>query len=332
LPADEAERLAALRSTKLLDSPPVERFDRFTRIARRLFGVPIALVSLVDAERQWFKSRQGLDVSETPRDISFCGHAILGGDVLVVPDATRDPRFRDNPLVTGDPNVRFYAGYPLRGPDGYRVGTLCVIDRSPRELSTDEIELLRDLGAMIEAEIGALALATTDPLTGISNRLGFEAIAGKCLARCRRDGSNATLMSFDLDGFKRINDLLGHAAGDASLQRFAAALLAVSREADVVARLGGDEFCLLLLDSDTDGAARVESRLRSWLAEIATDAKTPRIEFSAGAVAFDPSLHASLADLAHDADQLMYQHKARRRDRPGEASVPGDVPATARSA
>src|SRR5438270_10055720 len=114
LPADEPERLAALQALHVLDTPPEERFDRITRVARRLFGVPIALISLVDARRQWSKSRQGLDLPEAAREVSFCGHAILGDEVFVVPDARQDPRFAANPLVTSEPHVRFYAGQPLR--------------------------------------------------------------------------------------------------------------------------------------------------------------------------------------------------------------------------
>ena len=117
-PRDEKTRLSTLRSLHILDSAPEERFDRLTRMARRMFDVPISLVSLVDAERQWFKSKQGLEVEEGPRETSFCGHAILGDTTLIVPDALEDERFFDNPLVTGEPNIRFYAGVPLRAIDG----------------------------------------------------------------------------------------------------------------------------------------------------------------------------------------------------------------------
>ncbi|MGM0578366.1 MAG: PAS domain S-box protein [Myxococcota bacterium] len=153
IPADEAARLEALRELCVLDTPPEERFDRITRMAQRLFSVPIALVSLVDAERQWFKSRQGLDATETSREVSFCGHAILDDETFVVEDAAADPRFADNPLVTDEPRIRFYASRPLHAPGGQRVGTLCVIDRKPRDLSPEEWELLRDLAAMAEREL-----------------------------------------------------------------------------------------------------------------------------------------------------------------------------------
>lgn len=130
-PADEPARLDALRALNILDTSPEERFDRLTRLAKRLFDVPIALVSLVDVDRQWFKSCVGLDASETPRDISFCGHAIVGDEILMIRDTLVDERFHDNPLVTGAPHIRFYAGCPLRVPNGSKIGTLCLIDADP---------------------------------------------------------------------------------------------------------------------------------------------------------------------------------------------------------
>ncbi|MGB5339994.1 MAG: GAF domain-containing protein, partial [Gammaproteobacteria bacterium] len=151
-PADEVSRIDTLRALNILDTSPEERFDRLTRLAKRLFGVPIALVSLVDEDRQWFKSCQGLTASETPRDISFCGHAILGDDIFLVSNAALDERFHYNPLVTNEPHIRFYAGCPLTVPNGSKLGTLCIIDREPREFSEDDMELLRDLTRMAEQE------------------------------------------------------------------------------------------------------------------------------------------------------------------------------------
>lgn len=145
-PANERQRLDALQSFEILDTQAEEAFDRFTRIAAKMIGVPIALVSLVDEARQWFKSRHGIDATETPRDWAFCAYAIQNDDVLVVDDATQDPRFVDNPLVTGFPDIRFYAGAPLRTRDNLNIGTLCVIDQQPRQgLTSDQRELLADL-------------------------------------------------------------------------------------------------------------------------------------------------------------------------------------------
>ena len=156
LPPDEALRLAALQKLRLLDTPGEERFDRITRLAQRIFGVPVTTISLIDAHRQWYKSSPGLEEHisrQTPREHSFCGHTILGDEAFVVPDASQDERFADSPLVVGEPNIQFYAGQPLAGPDGFKVGALCLIDRHPREMSPEDLQTLRDLGAMVEREL-----------------------------------------------------------------------------------------------------------------------------------------------------------------------------------
>lgn len=153
IPHDEQQRLQALNDLQLLDTPAEERFDRLTRLARQMFAVPIALISLVDEQRQWFKSSQGLDACETGRDISFCGHAILGREIFEVNDASKDVRFSDNPLVSGGPHIRFYAGAPLITGDGYALGTLCIIDSQPRQLNADERRALRDLADIVVSEM-----------------------------------------------------------------------------------------------------------------------------------------------------------------------------------
>ncbi len=149
----ETERLEALRQYKILDTPAEQSYDDIIRLAAFICDVPIALISLVDAERQWFKSKVGLDVNETHRDISFCTHAILEPSMMIVNDALRDERFANNPLVTGDPNIRFYAGVPLVSPEGYGIGTLCAIDRQPRELSESQKKTMESLARQVVMQL-----------------------------------------------------------------------------------------------------------------------------------------------------------------------------------
>lgn len=153
IPPDDESRVAVLRGLELLDTPPEQRFNRITRTAARLFGVPISTVTLVDEKRQWFKSRYGLFVPETPRNVSFCGHAIVGDEIFVVEDAQSDPRFADNPLVTGAPFIRFYAGRPIKTPGGVKLGTLCLMGREPRKFGDADLLTLEDLAGWAEREI-----------------------------------------------------------------------------------------------------------------------------------------------------------------------------------
>lgn len=313
IPVDEASRLDTLRSLNILDTLAEERFDRLTRLARRAFGVPIALVSLVDANRQWFKSCQGLSVSETPRHVSFCGHAILSDEILVVSDALLDERFRDNPLVVDDPKIRFYAGCPLAAPNGSRLGTLCLIDREPRTLDSGDLEVLRDLAGMAEREVAAVQLATMDELTLLSNRRGVMTLGQHALNLCARLGRPAAMLYFDLDGFKQINDHFGHAEGDRALASFAALLMRTFRDSDVVGRLGGDEFVVLTTDCTVSDSKVAHQRLQ--LAVDAYNRSSQRgyvVRFSVGEVAYDPGRHRSIDALLVDADALMYQRKRRK--------------------
>ena len=320
IPHNEYQRLETLRSLDILDTPAEARFDRLTRMARRIFDVPIALVSLVDSERQWFKSCMGLPVLETTRDISFCGHTILGDDIFLIHDTAQDERFADNPLVTGEPYIRFYAGAPLRAQDGSKLGTLCIIDQKPRYLTVDDVETLRDLAEMVEGELAALQLATTDELTGIPNRRGLLMLAQNSISICRRNRIPASLVYCDLNGFKAINDTLGHAEGDKALKAFASCLSSSFRDTDLVARLGGDEFVVLLTNASATEAALVLEGFRTQLEIHNRKAqKGYNLCFSGGVVEFDPDEHWSIEGWLEQADSKMYLAKNEERVQVSEA-------------
>ncbi len=203
LPPDESARLSTLHALAILDTPPEARFDRITRFATRLFDVPIALITLVDAERQWFKSCQGLAVSETPRGISFCGHTILGDHAVVVPDARLDERFADNPLVTGAPHIRFYAGFPISAPNGSRIGTLCIADYRPRQLDQTQLDTLYELAVWAQHELYSAELARAFTLSQ-QNSLLLAEIADRTRAE-QALREMATALEHAVEGIARLD-------------------------------------------------------------------------------------------------------------------------------
>lgn len=249
----EASRLAATRQLGLLDTAPEERFDVFTRLASTILDAPISTLSLIDADRVWFKSTQGLapGVTEVPRGIAACAHVITTPDeVMVVPDAQKDARLKDSPLVTGPLGARFYAGAPLIGPGGETVGSLCVIDTKPRD-EVDErlVAALRELATGVSAALRVQELATIafkDALTGLGNRRMFDDGIASAIADAREDGSSVGLLLIDLDRFKAVNDVIGHHGGDAVLKTVAQRISGALGPGDIAARLGGDEFAVLM--------------------------------------------------------------------------------------
>jgi diguanylate cyclase (GGDEF)-like protein len=314
-PEDEENRLRTLRSINILDTPAEERFDRLTRLAKRMFNVPIALVSLIDENRQWFKSRDGLDISETSREISFCAHAILNNEIFIIPDATKDARFADNPLVVDKPYIRFYAGCPLRYIDGSMLGSLCIIDTKPRTFSEEDYEAIKDLAELAEHELMGVQLATLDDLTRISNRRGFITLAENSLKICARQDIPASLVYFDLNKFKNINDEFGHAEGDRALRVFAEQMRLSFRESDVYARLGGDEFVALLTDTSMEQAVDIIAKFRHSLALYNERAKRGYdISFSDGILNIQHQHNHSIERLLDLADSLMYQKKNQPLD------------------
>ena len=249
LPKNELSRLTLLNELRILDTPFEERFDRITRIARTLFDVPIALVSLVDENRQWFKSCFGLSVSETGRDISFCGHAILKHELFVIEDTHQDARFADNPLVTDAPFIRFYAGCPLLLNDQNAMGTLCIIDTKPRRFNQQDGERLAELAKLIELELRNVQLATLDIVTKISNQRGFFDLSRYILNYCDSQTINASLL---LVNFANLPALEKEQLSQ--LHTIANTISTMFRQQDVFARLRLGLFAVLISDCELDEA------------------------------------------------------------------------------
>ncbi len=316
-PPDEERRVTALHALNLLDTEPEERFDRITRLAQRVFDTQMSAFTLVDSDRQWFKSKVAMASEEDPLDTGFCPHAILTPETTVVPDARDDPRFHDNPLVTGDPNIRFYAGHPVAGPGGEVLGTLCVIDDKPRAAADFDAEALAEFAAMVEAEVASLSLAIGDELTGLANRRGFEMLGERLLSASRRLDLPLSVIYADLDNMKPINDTHGHEAGDEALIEVADVLTATLRASDLVARLGGDEFAALLVGNAATAAPGLISRVEAALESRNAEADRPwDLAMSLGLAEAEVGDTIGLWDLVARADARMFEVKrAKKADR-----------------
>ncbi|MBP0493661.1 putative bifunctional diguanylate cyclase/phosphodiesterase [Pararoseomonas indoligenes] len=325
LPRNEKSRLAALRSYEVLDTESEEVFDDIVDLAARLTHSPIALVSLIDAERQWFKARHGLEVAETPRDLAFCAHTILNPDrPLAVEDATKDPRFQENPLVTGAPDIRAYLGVPLVDTEGHALGSLCVIDREAREFDPEMIGTVRTLARAVvtnlelrRALLDAREAALTDALTGLPNR---RATMG-ALVDALGSGTPVAVVTVDLDHFKEANDGEGHAAGDALLKEAAARLSEAVRPGDTVGRTGGDEFVVLLSGVGDDVTAdAVAQRISAALHRpVPFGERMLRLGATLG-VALAPAHAADAEMLVRVADEALVRAKRDVRGSIGRAS------------
>ena len=290
LPADEEARLDNLAIYDILDTLPEQGYDDIVRLASIICGTAMGFISLVDRDRQWFKAALGLDVAETPRDISFCAHALLTPDQpLIVEDARADSRFADNPLVTGDPHIRFYAGAPLVTPDNHVLGTLCVLGSVPRALSPVQQDALTALSRQVIAQLElrrrlkevedskrrletALArleiLSSTDSLTGLYNRRTLDERLGTEFERAQRYNLDLSFLMIDVDRFKQFNDRFGHPAGDDILRQVADTLQHNARAPDFVARYGGEEFSVILPNTGREAALAIAERIRQLVSVL----------------------------------------------------------------
>lgn len=311
----EAERLDALERLDVIDAPRNETFERIVSLIRNVFDVPIAIVSVIDGHRQLYKAWSGLTAEEAPRRDTFCNLTIQGLHPVVVPDASKDPRFAANPHVTGEPHIRFYAGVPLQTGEGHVVGTICAIDTRPRSIGDREIAMLSDLAAVTMDHMETSRLAATDALTGALSRRAFLANGARLAALAARHRYNLSLVAFDIDRFKAINDRFGHAAGDQVLADIGAACGQWLRTSDVFGRLGGDEFALILPHTDRQGALEVAKRLSRAIARMPFEPEgtTYPVTASFGVATLDIAT-TTIEELLSHADAALYRAKAEGRD------------------
>ncbi|MBU2676628.1 MAG: GAF domain-containing protein [Gammaproteobacteria bacterium] len=319
LPDNEDERIETLRSLNILDTPAHDRFDRYTRMSARMFDMPIALISLIDSDRQWFKSKVGLDAEETPRDVSFCGHAILGDGVFEVQNSRRDKRFRDNPLVLEQPHVTFYAGAPLEAPNGHKLGTLCLIDRVPRRLSDEEKIMLKNLADMVVREM----VHYVDTETGLDNRNAVLDAGARCF-ELKPEERQFSLLLFDLTEV-----VISQVEADWRMppgKIFAQLLRHHFPHALSIASLGREDFCVLLKhDSRFDEALATDHLCTETRELIHSNDRYKSFSALAGRIPYDPDKHDSIVDMLHEADELFFQRDAHlsrdaaEREKTGES-------------
>lgn len=318
----EQQRLDALARYDILDTPEEEAFDRVTRLVCRTLRVPMATVTFLDGHRQWFKARQGIDACKGDRGPAFCDLTIRQSDPLIVPDTWQDGRFADNPLVTGPPFLRFYAGIPLRTAEGQNIGTLCAMGPEPRAIDANEIATLIDLAGVVTDALEMRMLATVDGLTGALSRRAFREAATRQLALAKRHGHEASCLLLDLDHFKAVNDNHGHAAGDTVLAETIATSRSLLRESDLIGRIGGEEFAVLLPLTGRQAALGVAEKLRAAIAtqRFAGSERPFSVTASCGLATFSPAA-ADLDTMLRRADEALYAAKEQGRDRCVVATV-----------
>ncbi len=312
--ATEAHRLETLTSLDILDTPREPAFDRLTTLCKKIFGVQMSTLTLIDGHRQWFKAEVGMADRETDRRPALCGYAIEQDTPLVIPDTHKDSRFVDNIFVRGRPFVRFYAGAQLK-VSGVNIGTLCIMDTAPRQLDADGLAILTDLAAIAVDELLLRTLSMQDSLTGALSRRAFRAEAERLSALANRHGHNLTLAVLDVDHFKQVNDRYGHAVGDAVLSSIIATCRKSLRGSDIVGRIGGEEFAILLPHTDlASGMAALEkTRLAIAGQPIDTPCRPIPVTCSFGAAPLFSGQHFD--DALHNADLAMYSAKNAGRNR-----------------
>ena len=311
----ENERLAALDLYDALDAPAELGFDRITRIVGNVFDVPMASVSLIDGHRQWLMSRHGPLLRQGCKSEAFCSVTIQANEPLIVEDAATDPRFKNNPLVLGPPHIRFYAGAPLRTPDGFNIGALCAIDTKPRRIDARQIAVLKDLASVVMSEFEARKLVQTDNLTGALTRRGFRDEAERALSLSVRHSHPLSCIAFDLDRFKAVNDVHGHSIGDRVLVETVKVCRERLRNSDILGRIGGEEFAIILPHTDAAGALRAAEQVRSALEQRVIVLPTEHLTISASfGIAARNQKDDTLDELLRRADGALYAAKDAGRN------------------
>jgi len=328
--SDEGGRLAALRRLAILDTGREAEYEHITSLARTVLDVPVAAVSLIESDRQWFKAVDGLDLCETSREKSFCSVAIERREPLIVENALEEPRFCANPLVTGEPFIRSYVGVPLVLLDGFQVGALCGIDVRPRSFSPHQVAALRNLALCVEKEFELRLEARRDDLTGFQSRAAFFGTLETTLRQVVAGQGTAALAVVDLDHFKSVNDTRGHEAGDCVLRQVAGLCLERLGHEACLGRIGGEEFGIVFPGATVGAVAETIEALRRSIETLSIPGHPGlRVTISAG-VSDLRGAQGDAVDAFKRADAALYAAKAQGRNRVRIADGQS-VPQTCRS-
>lgn len=307
IPENENQRLESLYLIDLIGKHGLTRFDRITRLARQTFDVPIAVISLLDKDRQWLLSATGTDVEETPRTVSFCAHAILDEGVFIIRDTLKDPRFCNNPYVKGLPNVRFYAGCPVRLPDGMIAGIICVVDTSPRFFSTDEVNALLDLASIVEDEFERISFIMTDEMTGLLNKRGFLKKGEEQLTALYKKNMPFVMITFHLVNYMAINELLGYKEGVNLIRKFSAILTRVAGRNCILAHAANGIFYVLVATDDEFSADRLLLNIQCEVDEYNLKKTKPYYMcYSYGMAESEDNPVGTLKDFITQSDKINY--------------------------
>jgi diguanylate cyclase (GGDEF)-like protein len=325
-PIQEDARLSALDQYDILDSSPEYAFDLITDMTRKIFRMPMSAISFIDGHRHWLKSSPGLPdkVEEGERRYAICNVAIGQNEPLIVRDTFEDSRFASNVYVLTEPYLRFYAGAPLRTPERYNIGALCIMDTQPHEFGPEQTAILADLAKMVISELNLRLLASTDALTGALMRRSFKEEAERARSLALRHGHALSCMVFDLDHFKAINDSYGHSVGDLVLKHGVEACRTTLRKADILGRVGGEEFAIILPYTPLAAAMQVGERIRRAIAGLSVSSPKGPVSVSAsiGVAELDPTA-PEMDELLRRADEALYVAKAAGRNRCSEWRATG---------
>jgi diguanylate cyclase (GGDEF)-like protein len=327
-------KLANLHSLDPFYTPLEERFERITRLARRALDVPIAAITVVQGDRQWFKSVSGWQITELPMCRSLCAEVIREGKPMIVPDTLEDLHMMNNPLVCEKPKIRFYAGFPMRDSEGKAIGTFCAMDVKPRKPDAHFATTLEDLGEMTQRELFTIELSNAqtalvaklgearrqamfDPLTRLWNRRGATDLLNAALQDATKHDHSVGICLADIDNFKQVNDQFGHQVGDQVLRRVAGSIVASVRPQDIVCRYGGEEFLIIVHDIDETGCIAIGERICEGMRHLPILTRDGPVQatISIGVAISGRGDSISSERLIAMADTALYQSKREGRDR-----------------